>query len=152
MLSGRKFHVWPANDPFFLTTLYSSILKWKYCKLQSNLVHAGFLTKAFFQHLNSLVQVVTAFSHVIGKVKLEANGEKKMKFTMYQLDRVLQQSWTTHMGVKISFADFLSIYENLTFKSSTNERIRWFFILSFGSIWRYFETTRRCLFASHFSL
>ena len=73
-----------------------------------------------------------------------------MKFTMYQLDRVLQQSWTTHMGVKISFADFLSKYEDLTFKSSTNERIRWFFILSFGSIWRYFETTRRCLFVPHF--
>ena len=56
------------------------------------------------------------------------------------------------MGVKISFADFLSIYEDLTFKSSTNERIRWFFILSFGSIWRYFESTRRCLFVPIFSL
>ena len=71
---------------------------------------------------------------------------------MYQLESSLQKSLIAHMGVKISFADFLSIYEDLTFKSSTNERIRWFFILSFGSIWRYFETTRRCLFVPIFSL
>ena len=69
---------------------------------------------------------------------------------MYQLETCLQQSWIAHMGVKISFADFLSMYENLTFKSITNERIRWFFILSFGPIWRCFETTRRCLFVPHF--
>ena len=55
---------------------------------------------------------------------------------MYQLESSLQKSLIAHMGVKISFADFLSIYENLTFKSITNKRIRWFFILSFGPIWR----------------
>lgn len=75
-----------------------------------------------------------------------------MKFTMYHLESSLQKSLIAHMGVKISFADFLSIYENLTFKSITNERIRWFFILSFGPIWRCFETTRRCLFVPFFSL
>ena len=56
------------------------------------------------------------------------------------------------MCVKISFADFLSIYENLTFKSRANEWIRWFCILSFGSIWRCFEATRRCFVATHFLL
>ena len=69
---------------------------------------------------------------------------------MYHLESSLQKSLIAHMGVKISFADFLSIYENLTFKSITNERIRWFFMLSFGPIWRCFETTRTCLFAPHF--
>ena len=29
---------------------------------------------------------------------------------------------------------------------------RWFYILSFGSIWRCFEATRRCFYATHFLL
>ena len=63
---------------------------------------------------------------------------------------LIYKSRIAHLTVKISYADFLSIYENLTFKTCTNERIRWFFFLSFGSIWRSFETSRRCLFAPHF--
>ena len=54
------------------------------------------------------------------------------------------------MGVKISFTDFPSIYENLTFKSRANESIRWFCILSFGSIWPSFEVRRRSFYAPLF--
>ena len=56
------------------------------------------------------------------------------------------------MGVKISFTDFPSIYENLTFKSRANESIRWFCILSFGSIWPSFEVRRRSFYAPLFLL
>lgn len=56
------------------------------------------------------------------------------------------------MDVKISFADFLSIYDNLTFKNRENKRTWWFCILNFVSIWRSFEATRRCFYAPRFFL
>ena len=56
------------------------------------------------------------------------------------------------MGVKINFTDFPSIYENLIFKSRANESIRWFCILSFGSIWPSFEVRRRSFYAPLFLL
>ena len=71
---------------------------------------------------------------------------------MSYLDLFLQKSWIADMGVKISFTDFPSIYENLIFKSRANESIRWFCILSFGSIWPSFEVKRRSFYAPHFLL
>ena len=71
---------------------------------------------------------------------------------MYHFDAPLQKSWIADMGVKISFTDFPSIYENLTFKSRANESIRWFCILSFGSIWPSFEVRRRSFYAPLFLL
>ena len=71
---------------------------------------------------------------------------------MSYLDLFLQKSWIADMGVKISFTDFPSIYENLIFKSRANESIRWFCILSFGSIWPSFEVKRRSFYAPLFLL
>ena len=51
-----------------------NFFKTNHWQLEHTTVCTCFLVEAFFQHQNSLVQVLTAFSHDICKVQMEANG------------------------------------------------------------------------------